>query len=254
MDFRAGLAGRGASASPGTRSEDVNQLRSSYFKLGSLARWNSQRKMAGAGSAFVNVQVLLDPQRKAGRYVCSATEQPSDSRRIMVAGVLGGMVTLLCPQRSVGKPINPDYPDKETKFIPKGYPTEGSIAPPKFDSSKEVVKVEDLEYQDVAPGTGRQIESGNLAVAHWKTILENGIVVGDTRIEGKPIFFRVGAGQVEKAVDRMVVGMRVGGKRRVKGLSAAMLSDITTGERSLIPSDSQLYIDLELLGINPYGG
>ncbi|KAJ8902051.1 hypothetical protein NDN08_006459 [Rhodosorus marinus] len=210
--------------------------------------------MEGTGSAFVNVQVHLDSQRKSGRCICSASESASGSRRIIVIGVLGGMVTLLFPQRSVGKPINPEYPDKETKFIPKGYPTDGPLTPPKFDSSKEVEKAEDLEYQDVEPGKGRQIELGNLAVAHWKTTLENGLIVGDTRIEGKPMLFRVGAGQVEKAVDRMVEGMRVGGRRRIKGLSAAMLSDITTGERSLIPSDSQLYIDLELLGINPYGG
>mmetsp|Transcript_11107 Transcript_11107/g.16030 ORF Transcript_11107/g.16030 Transcript_11107/m.16030 type:complete len:211 (-) Transcript_11107:1736-2368(-) len=210
--------------------------------------------MEGIGCAFLNAQVHLDSQRKSGRCTCSASEHPSASRRIMVTSVLGGMVTLLFPQSGVGKPINPEYPDKETKFIPKGYPIDASLSPPKFDSSKKVEKVDDLEYQDVETGKGRQIESGNLAVAHWKTTLENGIIVGDTRIEGKPTLFRVGAGQVEKAVDRMVVGMRVGGKRRVKGLSTAMLSDITTGERSLIPSDSQLYIDLELLGINPYGG
>lgn len=56
----------------------------------------------------------------------------------------------------------------------------------------QVNKLEDgIEYQDVKTGTGAEVKPGSLAVAHWRVTLDNGLEVIDTRIDGKPVYFRV---------------------------------------------------------------
>ncbi|GAB0496157.1 hypothetical protein MMPV_007467 [Pyropia vietnamensis] len=120
-----------------------------------------------------------------------------------------------------------------------------------------------IELQDVvpppvaaaagAPGAPSLVTRGTLVVAHYRVALDDGTVVEDTRASGAPVFFRAASGQVMAGVDVGVVGMAAGGVRRIRGLAPDMYSDITSGERSVVPASSTVYVTLEVLRVNPYG-
>lgn len=123
-----------------------------------------------------------------------------------------------------------------------------------------------IELQDVVPpppaataaattggGTPPLVTRGALVVAHFRVALDDGTVVEDTRAAGAPVFFRAASGQVMAGVDAGVVGMAAGGIRRIRGIAPDMYSDITSGERSVVPASSTVYVTLEVLRVNPYG-
>src|SRR5262245_24767180 len=75
--------------------------------------------------------------------------------------------------------------------------------------------VSGLEYEDVEIGTGAEAKAGMQISAHYHGTLADGSVF-DSSIERKqPFGFRLGAGQVIKGWDEGIVGMKVGGKRRL---------------------------------------
>lgn len=120
-----------------------------------------------------------------------------------------------------------------------------------------------VELQDVVPppaaaavgttGAPTLVTRGALVLAHYRVALDDGTVVEDTRSAGSPVFFRAASGQVMAGVDAGVVGMAAGGVRRIRGVAPDMYSDITSGERSVVPASSTVYVTLEVLRINPYG-
>eukprot|EP00188_Purpureofilum_apyrenoidigerum_P005608 Plantae.Rhodophyta-Purpureofilum_apyrenoidigerum.ctg7469.p1 GENE.Plantae.Rhodophyta-Purpureofilum_apyrenoidigerum.ctg7469~~Plantae.Rhodophyta-Purpureofilum_apyrenoidigerum.ctg7469.p1 ORF type:complete len:245 (-),score=28.21 Plantae.Rhodophyta-Purpureofilum_apyrenoidigerum.ctg7469:852-1586(-) len=183
-------------------------------------------------------------------HVSSVNRQPRrDFLKLLALGTAGLSLPL---EEAIAKPLNPAYPDKNTNYIPKGYPEENGPLP-EFEKGFEVGRLDNgFQYQDLDKGTGRTVTVGCLAVAHWRVKLENGNEVINTRIDGKPVFFRVGSGQVEKGVDEGIVGMRVGGKRLLRVKPSEAYSDITTGERSSIPSDGLIFIDIEVYGVDPF--
>mmetsp|Transcript_8373 Transcript_8373/g.25171 ORF Transcript_8373/g.25171 Transcript_8373/m.25171 type:complete len:159 (+) Transcript_8373:55-531(+) len=127
------------------------------------------------------------------RYVrCCALSEGGRSRRdLMKLLALGGACFLPPLGEVLAKPLNPAYPDKKTDYIPKGFPEEQGPLP-SFEEGKEVEHLANgFSYQDVLKGSGKLVSGGCLAVAHWRVRLENGNEVINTRIEGKPIFFRV---------------------------------------------------------------
>lgn len=185
---------------------------------------------------------------------------------------------------------DPTYKAATTKrYLPKGRPASGE-EPPAFDpdlptfkpaSTPAGVVVGDgggdasssiqaassptvgasIELQDavVPPPSGAGappppvVYRGALVVAHYRAALSDGTVIEDTRAAGAPAFFRAASGQVMAGVDAGVIGMVPGGVRRIRGVAADMFSDITSGERSVVPASETVYVTLEVLRVNPYG-
>lgn len=69
-----------------------------------------------------------------------------------------------------------------------------------------------LVITDVKCGDGAELRSGDVAVAHYTGMLEDGTVF-DSSVDGAPVPFEIGTGSVIEGWDEGIPGMRVGGER-----------------------------------------
>lgn len=86
--------------------------------------------------------------------------------------------------------------------------------------------------------------------------MDDGTTIDDAN-EKLAAYFRPGAHQVVPGVEDGVVGMREGGKRRIKGSAERVLTSVRMGydigERSLVPNDAVVFLDIQVDRVNPYG-
>ncbi len=103
-----------------------------------------------------------------------------------------------------------------------------------------------LVIDDTLVGTGRTAMAGDTVSVHYVGTLVNGTKFDSSRDRGTPFEFKLGAGVVIKGWDEGIVGMRVGGKRKL-----TIPPELAYGARSMpgIPPSSTLVFDVELLSI-----
>jgi FKBP-type peptidyl-prolyl cis-trans isomerase FkpA len=106
-----------------------------------------------------------------------------------------------------------------------------------------------LEIVDDVVGSGKDAKSGDTVRVHYTGTLMNGTVFDSSRDHGTPFDFTLGAGSVIKGWDQGVVGMKVGGKRRLVIPQALGYGE--AGSPPKIPSKAGLKFDIELLEVNP---
>lgn len=105
----------------------------------------------------------------------------------------------------------------------------------------------DLQIQDVELGNGKAIVKGALIRAHYRGTLEDGTEFDSSYGRGQPFQCVIGTGRVIKGWDLGLVGMRVGGKRRLW-----VPAHLAYGERQmgpLIKPNSNLVFEVELLEV-----
>lgn len=98
-------------------------------------------------------------------------------------------------------------------------------------------------YIDLAEGSGETAEPGLRVVTGFSTMLDDGLEVDNSKESG-PLNFRVGSHKAMAGVDDGVVGMRVGGKRRL--IIPPELAYGAKGVPGTVPPNATLIIDLEL--------
>ena len=104
-----------------------------------------------------------------------------------------------------------------------------------------------LVTEDVVVGTGDEAVDGMVLVVRYTGTLVNGTIFDTNMKAGEPAFeFKLGSHQVIRGWDRGLVGMRVGGKRRL-----TVPGDLGYGRNGTpnIPPDSTLLFDVELLQV-----
>jgi peptidylprolyl isomerase len=102
-----------------------------------------------------------------------------------------------------------------------------------------------LYTQDVVIGDGIRADSGDVATVHYTGWLPSGVEF-DTSRDGNPLEVALGYGRVIAGWDQGVVGMRVGGRRRL--VVPPALGYGSEG-RGRIPGNSTLVFDVELLEV-----
>jgi FKBP-type peptidyl-prolyl cis-trans isomerase len=112
----------------------------------------------------------------------------------------------------------------------------------------EIVTTESgLQYVDLVVGTGRAAEPGDTATVHYTGWLADGTSFDSSRTRNEPFSFRVGAGRVIKGWDEGVLGMKVGGTRKL--IIPPALGYGARGAGNVIPPDATLTFEVELLGL-----
>jgi FKBP-type peptidyl-prolyl cis-trans isomerase len=100
-----------------------------------------------------------------------------------------------------------------------------------------------LVIEEIQIGTGDTINSGDTANFHYTGMLENGNVFDSSIDRGEPLPVKVGVGMVIKGWDEGLVGMKVGGKRKL-----IIPSELAYGSREIpgvIPANSNLIFEVE---------
>lgn len=108
---------------------------------------------------------------------------------------------------------------------------------------------ESILTEELAIGTGPEVIKGCLVLIHFRGTLENGEEFDSTARHGRPYEFVVGSKKVIQGMSLALLGMKVGGKRKVKIPSSLAYGERQVGEK--IPPHSNLLFEIELLESHP---
>ncbi len=102
-----------------------------------------------------------------------------------------------------------------------------------------------LQKEDLVLGTGEEAVRGRTVDVHYTGYLTDGRRF-DSTAGKEPFSFRLGAGKVIRGWDEGVVGMKVGGKRKL-----TVPPDLGYGERGMggIPPRATLLFEIELVAV-----
>ena len=120
--------------------------------------------------------------------------------------------------------------------------------PPSTDASAPTrTTASGLQIQDLQVGTGAEAVTGKQVSMHYTGTLTDGTKFDSSLDRGTPYTLRLGAGEVIKGWDEGIVGMRVGGKRRLT--IPPSLAYGAAGYPPVIPPNATLMFDLELMDV-----
>jgi FKBP-type peptidyl-prolyl cis-trans isomerase len=114
--------------------------------------------------------------------------------------------------------------------------------------------VNSMQSVELKAGSGAELTSGKMAVVQYTGWLydaaatdNKGKQFDSSRKSGQPFRFPAGAGQVIKGWDQGVLGMKIGGSRRL--IIPADLAYGDSGAGGVIPPGAALVFDIDLVAI-----
>lgn len=107
---------------------------------------------------------------------------------------------------------------------------------------------EELKIIDEIEGSGAVVEAGNTISCHYVGVaFSTGEEFDASWNRGEPLSFRVGIGQVIRGWDQGLLGMKVGGRRRLE-----IPAELAYGERgagaAIAPNESLIFV-VDLLDV-----
>ncbi|MCP1649524.1 FKBP-type peptidyl-prolyl cis-trans isomerase [Pseudomonas nitroreducens] len=105
----------------------------------------------------------------------------------------------------------------------------------------------ELQIEDIVVGDGKAVVKGALITTQYKGTLEDGSVFDSSYDKGRPFQCVIGTGRVIKGWDQGLMGMKVGGKRKL-----FVPAHLAYGERQVgvhIQPNSNLLFEIELLEV-----
>jgi len=133
-------------------------------------------------------------------------------------------------------------------------PTASEIGaiPPLPAGAQVITTASGLQYADITVGTGATAQGGSRVAVHytgWLAATGKGF---DTSVGLNPYVFTIGQGGTISGFEEGVIGMKVGGKRRLF-IPAALAYGATTVRdqdgKVIIPANSDLIFDVELVQV-----
>lgn len=106
---------------------------------------------------------------------------------------------------------------------------------------------DELQIEDLLLGDGKAVVKGALITTQYRGWLEDGTCFDSSYQRGKPFQCVIGSGRVIKGWDQGLMGMRVGGKRKLW-----VPAHLAYGERQIgahITPHSNLIFEIELLEV-----
>jgi FKBP-type peptidyl-prolyl cis-trans isomerase len=139
----------------------------------------------------------------------------------------------------------PAEPAKKTEQDPAGKEVADKEAPTVIQSSTGLTE---LKKEDVNVGNGQQVAEGDLAlVTYTGTFADGKEFDSNDKPDGTPFAFVVGAGRVIKGWDQGVVGMKVGGTRKLSIPYSLGYGENGSGDK--IPGKTDLFFTIKLLDV-----
>src|SRR4051812_32150398 len=114
-------------------------------------------------------------------------------------------------------------------------------------AGREVVTPLGVRYVDLQLGQGDEAQTGKVVEVHYSGWLEDGTRFDSSRDREHPFTFRLGAGDALKGWDEGLLGMKVGGKRKLT--IPPELGFGKQGIGSVVPPNAMLVYEFELLGV-----
>lgn len=105
----------------------------------------------------------------------------------------------------------------------------------------------ELQIEDIVVGDGKAVVKGALITTQYRGTLEDGTVFDSSYDKGRPFQCVIGTGRVIKGWDIGLMGMQVGGKRKL-----FVPAHLAYGERQIgahIKPNSNLVFEIELLEV-----
>ncbi|MEN2426594.1 FKBP-type peptidyl-prolyl cis-trans isomerase [Chromobacterium vaccinii] len=106
---------------------------------------------------------------------------------------------------------------------------------------------EELKIEDLVVGEGKEAVRGALITSHYTGWLEDGTKFDSSVDKGRPFQCVIGTGRVIKGWDQGMMGMKVGGKRKLWVPAHLAYGERQIGDR--IPAHSNLVFEIELLEV-----
>jgi peptidylprolyl isomerase len=106
---------------------------------------------------------------------------------------------------------------------------------------------ETLAIEDIKTGTGKAVVKGALITTQYRGFLSNGVEFDSSYAKGKPFQCVIGTGRVIKGWDQGLMGMRVGGVRKL--FVPAQLGYGERGSGTKVPPHADLVFEVELLEV-----
>ncbi|SDL14377.1 FKBP-type peptidyl-prolyl cis-trans isomerase [Pseudomonas indica] len=106
---------------------------------------------------------------------------------------------------------------------------------------------DELQIEDIRVGDGKAVVKGALITTQYRGTLEDGTVFDSSYDRAKPFQCVIGTGRVIKGWDQGMMGMKVGGKRKL-----FVPAHLAYGERQIgahIKPHSNLVFEIELLEV-----
>ena len=151
------------------------------------------------------------------------------------------------PERP-GFELDPDDPNPSLFAMdPDTNQTDASALGGPLDAPDTQITASGLKITELSVGNGAEASSGQTVVVHYRGTLESGKQFDASYDRGTPFTFPLGAGRVIKGWDEGVVGMKVGGKRKL-----VIPPDLAYGSRGaggVIPPNATLVFEVELLDV-----
>jgi peptidylprolyl isomerase len=163
-------------------------------------------------------------------------------RRLLVSIALVASLVLIvaCGGKEEKKTTAPTGTPAAT---PAQTPQTGGGPPPV--SAQATVTASGLKIIEIKVGTGAEAQKGQTVSVHYTGWLADGTKFDSSLDRGEPLSFTLGVGQMIPGFDEGVLGMKVGGERRL--IIPPDLAYGAQGRPPLIPANAELTFDVQLV-------
>ena len=110
-----------------------------------------------------------------------------------------------------------------------------------------ITKIAEFKIEDIKIGTGKEVAAGDNILIHYTGTFDDGEKFDSSYDKGVPFETQIGVGNVIAGWDKGVIGMKVGGKRKL--YIPYTLAYGEEGAGDVIPPLADLIFDVELLEI-----
>jgi peptidylprolyl isomerase len=104
-----------------------------------------------------------------------------------------------------------------------------------------------LKVEELTLGTGAVAARSTVVTIHYRGFLHRGDQFRSSYDEGRPLHIRLGRREVIAGLERGILGMRVGGRRRL--VISPHLAYGTSGVPGVIPPNAVVIFEVELLDV-----